>query len=146
MIKKKAKGKAGAKKAAKKSAVKRIKKNNKKELNPVGTWKDVAMLVETNATSMASAVIEEGKKGQVSPVKFLFEVAKIGPPPEGTDTTEEEESLAKTLFRTLNIPMTPVAADQYDAEDTVVIPANVSGQKEEEKFEEKSAEPEKVGV
>ena len=94
---------------------------------------------------MAEAVIEEGEKGQVSPVKFLFEMAKIGPPPEGTDTTEEEESLAKTLFRTLNIPMTPVAADQYDAEDTVVIPENVSAQKEEAKDEE-SAESDKVGV
>jgi hypothetical protein len=141
MIKKKAKGKAGAKKGAKKKSGS-TRKSKKKELNPLATWKDVAMLVESHATAMAEAVIEEGEKGQVSPVKFLFEVAKIGPPPEGTDTTEEEESLAKTLFRTLNIPMTPVAADQYDAEDTVVIPANVSVQKEDE---EKSAEPEKVG-
>lgn len=149
MIKKKAKGKGAAKKAPKKVAKKRSgskRRNKKKELNPVGTWKDVAMLVESHATAMAEAVIEEGEKGQVSPVKFLFEVAKIGPPPEGTDTTEEEESLAKTLFRTLNIPMTPVAADQYDAEDTVVIAANSSVQKEEEKSEEKSAELEKVGV
>jgi hypothetical protein len=73
-------------------------------------------------------------------------VAKIGPPPEGMETTEEEESLAKTLFRTLNIPMTPVAADQYDAEDTVVIPANASVQKQEEEGQEKSAESEKVGI
>lgn len=142
MIKKKAKGKAGAKKDPKKKGRSTTRRNRKKELNPVATWKDVAMLVESHAKKMASAVIEEGEKGQVSPVKFLFEVAKIGPPPEGTDTTEEEESLAKTLFRTLNIPMTPVAADQYDAEDTVVIPANASAQKDEEE----SAEPEKVGV
>jgi hypothetical protein len=146
MIKKKAKGKAGAKKGAKKKNCASTRRNKKRDLNPVGTWKDVAMLVESHARAMASAVIEEGEKGQVSPVKFLFEVAKIGPPPEGTDTTEEEESLAKTLFRTLNIPMTPVAADEYDAEDTVVIPANVSVQKEEEKDEDKSAEPEKAGV
>jgi len=146
MIKKKAKGKAGAKKDAKKKNRASTRRNKKKELNPVATWKDVAMLVESHATAMAEAVIEEGEKGQVSPVRFLFEVAKIGPPPEGTETTEEEESLAKTLFRTLNIPMTPVAADQYDAEDTVVIPANASVQKDEEKGEEKNAEPEKVGV
>ncbi len=147
MIKKKAKGKAGAKKVPKKGKSGSTARRNKtKELNPVATWKDVAMLVESHAKKMAEAVIEEGEKGQVSPVKFLFEVAKIGPPPEGTDTTEEEESLAKTLFRTLNIPMTPVAADQYDAEDTVVIPANASVQKEEEKGEEMSRQPEKVGV
>jgi hypothetical protein len=146
MIKKKAKGKAAAKKGAKAKNRASTRRSKKKELNPVATWKDVAMLVESHATAMAEAVIEEGEKGQVSLVKFLFEVAKIGPPPEGAETTEEEESLAKTLFRTLNIPMTPVAADQYDAEDTVVIPANAAVQKEEEKGEEKSGEPEKVGV
>jgi hypothetical protein len=144
MIEKKAKGKAGAKKGATTKNRPSTRRNKKKELNPVGTWKDVAMLVESHARAMASAVIEEGEKG-VSPVKFLFEVAKIGPPPEGTETTEEEESLAKTLFRTLNIPMTPVAADQYDAEDTVVIPANASVQKDEEKDEE-NTESDKVGV
>ncbi len=145
MMKKKAKGKAAAKKDAKKNhgATRRSKK---KELDPVGTWKDVAMLVESRAKAMAVAVIEEGEKGQVSPVKFLFEVAKIGPPPEGADSTEEEESLAKTLFRTLNIPMTPLAADQYDAEDTVVIAANVSGQKEKAKGEENDAEAGKIWV
>ena len=144
MIKKKAKGKAGAKKVGKKKGTSR-RKNSKKELNPVGTWKDVAALVESHAKAMAEAVIEEGEKGQVSPVKFLFEMAKIQAPAEGAETTEEEESLAKTLFRTLNIPMTPVAADQYDAEDTVVIPANASVQKEEAKDEE-STESDKVGV
>ena len=142
MIKKKAKGKAGARKVGKKKGTSG-RKNSKKELNPVGTWKDVAALVESHATAMAEAVIEEGEKGQVSPVKFLFEMAKIGPPAEGTEASEEEESLAKTLFRTLNIPLTPVAADQYEAEDTVVIPANASGPKDEE---EKSEDPERAGA
>ena len=148
MIKKKAKGKTAAKKVGKKRDTSRRKKT-KKELNPVGTWKDVAALVESHAQAMAEAVIEEGEKGRVSPVKFLFEMAKIRPPQEGTETTEEEESLAKTLFRTLNIPMTPVAADQYEAEDTVVIPANVSAPKDEDESEEDSEEesedPEKAG-
>lgn len=145
MIKKKAKGKSAAKKVGKKRGTSR-RKNSKKELNPVGTWKDVAALVESHAKKMAEAVIEEGEKGQVSPVKFLFEMAKIQSPPEGAETTEEEESLAKTLFRTLNIPLTPVAADQYEAEDTVVIPANASVQKDEDTGEEKSEVPEKAEV
>ena len=71
MIKKKAKRKAAAKKGAKKKGGS-TRKSKKKELNPVGTWKDVAMLVESHATAMAEAVIEEGEKGQVSAVKFLF--------------------------------------------------------------------------
>lgn len=141
MIKKRAKGKT--KKAGKKKSAS-TRKNKKKELNPVATWKDVAALVESHARKMAEAVIEEGEKGQVSPVKFLFDVAKIGPPPEGTEATEEEESLAKTLFRTLNIPMTPVAAEQYAAEDTIVIPANSSVPKEEQKSE-KPEESEETG-
>ena len=141
MIKKKAKGKAKARKVGKKKGVS-TRKSRKKELNPVGTWKDVAALVESHAKKMAAAVIEEGEKGQVSPVKFLFDVAKIGPPPEGTEVTEEEESLAKTLFRTLNLPILPLPSDQ-EVEDTVVIPANASAPKEEEQGEE---EPEKEGI
>ena len=141
--KKKARGKTAAKTIGKKKRVS-TRKKQKKELNPVGTWKDVAALVESHATKMAEAVIEEGEKGHVSPVKFLFEMAKIGPPPEGTEATEEEESLAKTLFRTLNLPIVPLPADQ-DEEDTVVIPASASAPSEETKAE-KSEESEKVGV
>ena len=142
--KKKARGKRAAKTIGKKKRVS-TKKNKKKELNPVGTWKDVAALVESHAAAMAEAVIEEGEKGHVSPVKFLFEMAKIGPPPEGTEATEEEESLAKTLFRTLNLPIVPLPADQ-DEEDTVVIPASASAPSDEETEAEKSEESEKVGV
>jgi hypothetical protein len=71
MIKKKAKGKARTKKDTKKKRAS-TRRSKKKELNPLATWKDVAMLVESHATAMAEAVIEEGEKGQVSAVKFLF--------------------------------------------------------------------------
>lgn len=141
MIKKRAKGKTAAKKVGKKRSTSK-RKNSKKELNPVGTWKDVAALVESHATKLTEAVIEEGeKKGQVSPVKFLFDMAKIQPPAEGAESTEEEESLAKTLFRTLNLPIVPVPAYQDEAEDTVVIPANAAVPMDEEKGK-KNGEPE----
>ncbi|HZC25220.1 MAG TPA: hypothetical protein VE866_17940 [Candidatus Binatia bacterium] len=141
MIKKRAKGKTAAKKVGKKQSRSK-RKNSKKELNPVGTWKDVAALVESHATKLTEAVIEEGeKKGQVSPVKFLFEMAKIQPPAEGAESTEEEESLAKTLFRTLNLPIVPIPTEQDEAEDTVVIPANVAVPNEGEK----NGEPGKEG-
>lgn len=141
MIKKRAKVKTAARKAGKKKGTS-TRRNKKKELNPVGTWKDVAALVEFHAKKMAEAVIEEGEKGQVSPVKFLFDMAKIQAPPDGSETTEEEESLAKTLFRTLNLPIVPVPADQDEAEDTVVIRANAAVPMDEEKGE-KREEPEK---
>jgi len=147
MIRKKAKGKKTAKKTGKKKATSTTRRNRKKELNPVGTWKDVAALVESHARKLTSAVIQEGeKKGQVSPVKFLFEMAKIGPAPPGMEATEEEESLAKTLFRTLNLPIVPLPSGQDEAADTVVIPANASAPKDEEESGEKSEESEKVGV
>lgn len=140
MIKKRAKGKSAAKKVGKKRSTPK-RKNNKKELNPMGTWKDVAALVESHATKLTEAVIEEGeKKGQVSPVKFLFEMAKIQPPAEGAEATEEEESLAKTLFRTLNLPIVPIPGDQDEAEQTVVIPANASVPMDEEKKEPEKEE------
>jgi hypothetical protein len=146
MIRKRTKRKTAEKKVGKKrSAPKR--KNSKKELNPVGTWKDVAALVESHATKLTEAVIEEGeKKGQVSPVKFLFEMAKIQAPAEGAETTEEEESLAKTLFRTLNLPIVPIPGDQDEAEDTVVIPANAAVAKEEKEGEETGTDSGKAGI
>ena len=142
MIKKRAKGKA--KRVGKKKRTS-TRKSKKKELNPVETWKDVAALVESHATKMAQAVIGEGEKGRVSPVKFLFDMAKIQAPTDGSETTEEEESLAKTLFRTLNLPIVPVPADQDEAEETIVIPANASAPKDEEKGE-KTGEAEKEKV
>ena len=51
---------------------------------------------------------------------------------DGSQTTTEEESLAQTLLRRLQIPLTPVAADEYDkeCEDTKEIPAEVRDAKQ----------------
>jgi len=46
-----------------------------KELNPSAVRKDIAAKVEAEAGELAKAVIEEGKKGQLATVKYLFEMA-----------------------------------------------------------------------
>src|SRR5579864_7474631 len=80
-----------------------------KESNPEELRKDLAKLVEAEAEELANAVIEEGKKGQLATVKYLFEMAHIFPkPPEGTVSTTDEESFAKTLLDRLDIPDHPV--------------------------------------
>jgi hypothetical protein len=144
MIKKKVKnvkGKAAAKQSAKKSKSKA--EGTKIELNPKGTWEEVAALVESHATLMTEAVIGEAEKGQIGPVKYLFEIAKIQAPPELDENKkklEEEDCLAKTLLDRLHIPKTPVVADELEKEDgdTVTIPAGIK--KEGELDVEPSAE------
>jgi hypothetical protein len=97
MKKKKAKSKAAAKKAAKKGK----KETEKKELNPSQVLKDISALVEAEAEELAEAVIGEGKKGQLSPVRFLFEMAHIFPQPTDESlTSKDEDSLARRLCST----------------------------------------------
>ena len=138
-MKKAKKTKATGKKAAKKKGTGKRQKLNK-DLNPKQAWKEVALLVETNANKLAEAVINEGKKGQVTPVKFLFEMANIHPPESDEDQKkiEEEECLAKTLMDRLGISSKPPEENaEEDDEDTVVIPAKVAqGTAEPEKSEE----------
>jgi len=107
MIKKRAKGKT----AKKKRAAKKM-----KESNASGVRKDIALMVQSEAEEMAQAVIDEGKKGQLATVKYLFEVASIFPPAtDGSEASSEEDSLAKTLLHRLNLPEEPIARDDEDA-------------------------------
>jgi|GEM_PF-2508689 len=108
MIKKKAKKKATTKKAAKKSPPK-----SKNEFNPAELRMEISKLVGSQAQTMAQAVIDEGKKGQVPPVKYLFEMASIFPvSADGDQPTTDEESLAQTLLRRLNLPVEPIKRDE----------------------------------
>jgi len=110
--KKTTKGSKTAKKTAKKSHGK-----VKRETNPAEVRKEVAKMVEADAAEMAQAVIEEGKKGQLAPVKFLFEVANIYPSAQdGTQATPEEDCLAKILLGRLTPPAKPVEEDEENAQ------------------------------
>jgi len=106
--KKTTKSKTTTKKTAKKNHAKA-----KRETNPADVRKEVSKLVEADAKEMAQAVIEEGKKGQLAPVKFLFEMANIYPPEQdGTQATPEEDCLAKILLDRLTPPAKPMDTDE----------------------------------
>jgi hypothetical protein len=109
MMKRKAKKAAAGKKSAKKKRVAKA----KKELNPAEVRKDIAKMVGTEATEMAHAVIEEGKRGQLASLKYLLELAKIFPAAtDESQGTPEADCLAKTLLNRLNIPDVPIMHDE----------------------------------
>ena len=117
MIKKKSKKK---KTAGKKPAKRRSASKKANELHPEKVLKDISLMVEDQAASMAKAVIDVGKTGQLAPVKYLLELAKIFPQStDGSQGTPEEDSLAKTLLDRLNIPSTPI---QHDENGELVTP------------------------
>jgi hypothetical protein len=141
MKKKKAKGKTTAKKTAKTSK----KEAEKKELNPAQVLKDISALVEAEAEKLAEAVIGEGKKGQLSPVKFLFEMAHIFPQPtDESQTSKDEDSLAETLLDRLNIPKRPLVHDELqkeeDEEVMVMQPKKEAAEDSEESSEDEEEE------
>jgi hypothetical protein len=103
----------------KKAKTKKEKESNgrkdKNELNPVEVRKDSAQMADSETTAMARAPIDEGKKGQLATVKYLFEVAGVGlPSTDRSRTTRDEESFAKALLDRLDIPDKPIALDEED--------------------------------
>jgi hypothetical protein len=145
MIKKKAKGKTAKAKKAKKSSGRR----SKKELNPREVRKDISRMVQSHANSMTQAVIDEGEKGQLATVKYLFEMAEIYPAStDGSQATEDEDCLARTLLNRLDLPTEPVGRDEEDEPAKVAKPGVAAGkgtgQKESDKqnADRRSLEPE----
>lgn len=140
MIKRKAKKSKKAsgqniKKAAKK---KKIRKSKQKERDAKEVRHECSKLVKEDAREVTVAVIGEAKKGQLGPMKYLFEMANIFPQADdGSQTSAEEDSLAETLLTRLGIPTHPVVADEYEKAANEVIPVGLAGKEDE-------TEPEKV--
>jgi hypothetical protein len=112
MIKKKAKSNTTEKKTAKKKSTPR----SRKERNPAAVHDDIARIVESGAKRITKAVLEQAMAGQLAPAKYLFEMAEIYPEgKDGNHATAEEESLAATLLRRLELPDEPVVRDEEDA-------------------------------
>jgi len=128
-----------------KFAKKRILRKSKIELNPASVRKNIAQMVESQAATMAQAVIDEGKKGQLATVRYLFEMAKIYPEAtDGSQATAEEDSLAKTLLRRLDLPDEPVMRDEEDSPNGV-IPVEKAAPKPAEEAEDSGSAPEAGG-
>ena len=112
MIRKKAKR---AKTAGKKPAKRKAAAKKEKETHPEDVRKEVSLMVESEATEMAQAVIDRGKMGELATVKYLFEMSGVFPPSSETkEGTPEEDSLAETLLHRLNIPIEPVKFEEED--------------------------------
>jgi hypothetical protein len=129
MIKKKATSKKAKKKAAKKKT-----RKGKAELNLKEIRKELAQMVGSEATTMAQAVIDEGKKGQLATVKYLFEMAEIYPEStDGSQATVDEDCLARTLLHRLNLPEEPIARDEEDDHGEAATPEKVGVERAEGK-------------
>ena len=125
-------------KAAEKRAVTKKKTTRPKKVKEtIELRKDLVKIVKQSAPKMVEAVVGEGKKGQVTPVKFLLELAGVFPVPEAEVNAPDkrEESLAETLLDRLGIPKTPVVADEYakGVEEIVLKPVVVKDEVVEEK-------------
>ena len=130
MIKKKA-SKTETKKTTRKQTGK------KKHVDPARVREEIASLVKCSARDIAEAVMDLAKHGELAPAKFLLEMAGVYPPStDGSQATQDEECLAKTLLDRLNIPDKPVVHDQQNAEDEG--DSEEMGEAEEGKGEEES--------
>jgi len=141
MIKKKAK-----KKAAKSTGSKRG--SSGKQKDPAQVREGIAGMVKAGARKITKAVINKAMQGEVAPTKFLFEMAGVYPAStDGSIATKEEESLAETLLRRLDIPTTPIMQD--DDEDVVIRPlpkAEVDDEDEPAPVKSEAAEEENEPV
>jgi hypothetical protein len=124
MIKKKTRrtGKTAAKKGKKtgkkKAAKRRGTPRARKEVNPAEVRKEVSKMVESEAAEIAEAVIDEAKKGQLAPAKYLFEMASIYPPAaDGEQATTEEDCLAKMLLGRISPPKKAAGEEGEEAEN-----------------------------
>jgi hypothetical protein len=136
MTKKKATSKTAKTTKAKKSGGRK----GKKELNPAEVRKGISRMVESHANKMTKAVIDEGEKGQLATVKYLFEMAEIYPAStDGSHATEDEDCLARTLLTRLDLPTEPVGRDDEDESLKVSKPAMASGKDPERKSLEPGA-------
>ena len=80
--------------------------------------KNISNIVGSNAAALATAVMEAGKTGQLAPVKYLFEVSGLYPATEGSASGLDQEVLARTLMRGLNLPETPMVSEDGEEADS----------------------------
>lgn len=90
---------------------------DKKPIDLAEVRKDISNIVGTNATALARAVMGEGLKGQLAPVKYLFEATGLYPATEISETKPDKESLAHTLMRNLKLPESPIVSEDDNEDD-----------------------------
>jgi hypothetical protein len=120
---KKTKGKAKDKEAAIKVARKTSLPRTKKPVDLGEVRQEIARIVGTQATVIAQSVVDEGKKGNLEPVKYLFEMIGLYPAPDGPGMNPGEDSLVKRLLQRLELPETAIAEAVKQEESNAAAPA-----------------------
>jgi hypothetical protein len=131
----KSKGKAST------PAKKKSSRKSKKPVDLAEVRKEITNIVGSEATELAKAVVEEGRKGQLAPVKYLFEVAGLYPAMEGSQAKPEEASLAKTLLHRLGILDQPVIIQDDEPPLKLGLPARKSANEAEEGSDNPASQP-----
>ena len=93
--------------------------NFESEEHPISMEPADAVQIRTNIHNMvwnsvetiATAMINAAKSGQLATGKYLFEVAGIYPATEETKGIPKEDSLAYTLLKRLGLPTEPLTDD-----------------------------------
>ena len=122
------KASAKSKGKASKPAKKKHPRKSKKPIDLVEVRKDIANIVCSEATDLAQAVVGEGLKGQLAPVKYLFEMTGLYPAAGESHQKPEEASLAKTLLHRLGVPDIPLVKPDDEAPLKENLPAGKCGE------------------
>jgi hypothetical protein len=119
------------------------KKRSPKSTKPVDlaeVRKQISDIVGGEAAALALAVVEEARKGQLAPVKYLFEAIGLYPAPEGSQPRPEDASLAKTLLHRLGLPE-DLAVRREEEVPLKLAPASNSGKEAEEALGNSDPQP-----
>lgn len=107
--------KARGKQAKKKAPAKR---RSKKPVDLQDVRQSITNLVGAEANTMADALVDEAKKGQLAPAKFLFEMAGIYPASAATAQPEDSDDLARVLLKELAFPKhTPETEEFFETNE-----------------------------
>jgi len=124
-----------------KPAKKQGSRKSKKPVDLIEVREDITNIVGSEAKELTKAVVEEGLKGQLAPVKYLFEMAGLYPSAEENQAKPEGESLAKTLLHRLGLPEETVIRQEEEPPLKLNLPA-VKCAHEDEEVENSGSQPE----
>jgi hypothetical protein len=142
MKKDKPKSKPPAEKSPRKTA-----RKARKAVDLVEVRKNITNIVGSEAAEMALAVVDEALKGQLAPVKYLFEVAGLYPAAgDAAEAPPEEDSLARTLLRRLGLPEDPVIVPEEEPTVRLALPAPKYVEGEEPKESHPKKDQKKTGA
>ena len=118
MKKRKSRNPVRAKGNTKAKAVGKKKRTSKIKQVDIAKVRDaVTNIVGAEATDIARAVVEEAKKGQVSPTKYLFEMAGVYPKPPQEEEQIQEGQGSDALMKLLLDQLKPPANTDEDEEE-----------------------------